>query len=70
MMIYKDGNVQVKALRKDYNTYDIVVFIRKIFGKGFQEAETLYRNYTKKQVEKLKQEVESQKQAIENEIQG
>lgn len=55
--------MQIKAVRKDYNTYDIVVFVRKIFGKGFQEAETLYRNYTKKQVERLKQ-------TIENEIQG
>ena len=55
--------MQIKAVRKDYNTYDIVVFVRKIFGNGFQEAETLYRNYTKKQVERLKQ-------AIENEIQG
>ena len=60
MVIYKDENVQVKAVRKDYNTYDIVVFIRKIFGKGFQEGETLYRNYTKKQAEMLKQEVETQ----------
>ena len=60
MVIYKDKNVQVKAVRKDYNTYDIVVFIRKIFGKGFQEGETLYRNYTKKQVRMLKQEVETQ----------
>ena len=60
MVIYKDKNVQVKAVRKDYNTYDIVVFIRKIFGKGFQEGETLYRNYTKKQAEMLKQEVETQ----------
>ena len=59
MVIYKDKNVQVKAVRKDYNTYDIVVFIRKIFGKGFQEGETLYRNYTKKQAERLKQEVET-----------
>ena len=63
MVIYKNKNTQIKAVRKDYNTYDIVVFVRKIFGKGFQEAETLYRNYTKKQVERLKQ-------AIENEIQG
>lgn len=63
MIIYKNKNVQIKAVRKDYNTYDIVVFVRKIFGKGFQEAETLYRNYTKKQVERLKQ-------TIENEIQG
>lgn len=55
--------MQIKAVRKDYNTYDIVVFVRKIFGKGFQEAETLYRNYTKKQVEGLKH-------TIENEIQG
>ena len=62
MVIYKDKNVQVKAVRKDYNTYDIVVFIRKIFGKGFQEGETLYRNYTKKQAEMLKQEVETRKQ--------
>lgn len=62
MVIYKDENVQVKAVRKDYNTYDIVVFVRKIFGKGFQEGETLYRNYTKKQAERLKQEVETQKQ--------
>ena len=59
MVIYKDENVQVKAVRKDYNTYDIVVFVRKIFGKGFQEGETLYRNYTKKQAERLKQEVET-----------
>ena len=59
MVIYKDKNVQVKAVRKDYNTYDIVVFIRKIFGKGFQEGETLYRNYTKKQAKMLKQEVET-----------
>ena len=63
MVIYKNKNMQIKSVRKDYNAYDIVVFVRKIFGKGFQEAETLYRNYTKKQVEKLKQ-------AIENEIQG
>ena len=63
MVIYKNENMQIKAVRKDYNTYDIVVFVRKIFGKGFQEAETLYRNYTKKQVEKLKQ-------AIKNQIQG
>ena len=63
MVIHKNKNMQIKAVRKDYNTYDIVVFVRKIFGKGFQEAETLYRNYTKKQVEMLKQ-------AIENEIQG
>lgn len=63
MVIYKNENMQIKAVRKDYNTYDIVVFVRKIFGKGFQEAETLYRNYTKKQVERLKQ-------TIENEIQG
>ena len=63
MVIYKNENMHIKAVKKDYNTYDIVVFVRKIFGKGFQEAETLYRNYTKKQVEKLKQ-------AIENEIQG
>lgn len=63
MVIHKNKNMQIKAVRKDYNTYDIVVFVRKIFGKGFQEAETLYRNYTKKQVERLKQ-------AIENEIQG
>lgn len=63
MVIYKNKNTQIKAVRIDYNTYDIVVFVRKIFGKGFQEAETLYRNYTKKQVERLKQ-------AIENEIQG
>ena len=62
MVIHKNKNMQIKAVRKDYNTYDIVVFVRKIFGKGFQEAETLYRNYTKKQVEMLKQ-------AIENEIQ-
>lgn len=33
--------MQIKAVRKDYNTYDIVVFVRKIFGKGFQEAETI-----------------------------
>ena len=59
MVIYKDENVQVKAVRKDYNTYDIVVFIRKIFGKGFQEGETLYRNYTKKQAKMLKHEVET-----------
>lgn len=63
MVIYKNKNMQIKAVRIDYNTYDIVVFVRKIFGKGFQEAETLYRNYTKKQVGRLKQ-------AIENEIQG
>ena len=63
MVIYKNKNTQIKAVRIDYNTYDIVVFVRKIFGKGFQEAETLYRNYTKKQVERLKQ-------TIENEIQG
>ena len=63
MVIYKNKNMQIKAVRKDYNTYDIVVFVRKIFGKGFQEAETLYRNYTKKQVGRLKQ-------TIENEIQG
>lgn len=63
MVIHKNKNMQIKAVRKDYNTYDIVVFVRKIFGKGFQEAETLYRNYTKKQVEGLKQ-------TIENEIQG
>ena len=63
MVIYKNKNMHIKAVRIDYNTYDIVVFVRKIFGKGFQEAETLYRNYTKKQVERLKQ-------AIENEIQG
>lgn len=63
MVIHKNKNMQIKAVRKDYNTYDIVVFVRKIFGKGFQEAETLYRNYTKKQVERLKQ-------TIENEIQG
>lgn len=63
MVIYKNKNSYIKAVRIDYNTYDIVVFVRKIFGKGFQEAETLYRNYTKKQVERLKQ-------AIENEIQG
>lgn len=63
MVIHKNKNMQIKAVRKDYNSYDIVVFVRKIFGKGFQEAETLYRNYTKKQVERLKQ-------AIENEIQG
>lgn len=63
MVIYKKKNLQIKAVRKDYNTYDIVVFFRKIFGKGFQESETLCWNYTKKQVEMLKQ-------AIENEIQG
>ena len=63
MVIHKNKNMQIKAVRKDYNTYDIVVFVRKIFGKGFQEAETLYRNYTKKQVGRLKQ-------TIENEIQG
>lgn len=63
MVIHKNKNMQIKAVRKDYNTYDIVVFVRKIFGNGFQEAETLYRNYTKKQVERLKQ-------TIENEIQG
>ena len=63
MVIHKNKNMQIKAVRKDYNTYDIVVFVRKIFGKGFQEAETLYRNYTKKQVERLKQ-------TIENETQG
>lgn len=62
MVIHKNKNMQIKAVRKDYNTYDIVVFVRKIFGKGFQEAETLCRNYTKKQVERLKQ-------TIENEIQ-
>ena len=60
MVIYKNKNMQIKAVRIDYNTYDIVVFIRKIFGKGFQEGETLYRNYTKKQAEMLKQEVETQ----------
>lgn len=59
MVIYKDENVQVKAVRKDYDKYDIVVFVRKIFGKGFQEGETLYRNYTKKQAQMLKQEVET-----------
>ena len=59
MVIYKNKNMQIKAVRIDYNTYDIVVFIRKIFGKGFQEGETLYRNYTKKQVKMLKQEVET-----------
>ena len=62
MVIYKNKNMQIKAVRIDYNTYDIVVFVRKIFGKGFQEAETLYRNYTKKQAKMLKQEVETQKQ--------
>ena len=62
MVIYKNKNMQIKAVRIDYNTYDIVVFVRKIFGKGFQEAETLYRNYTKKQVERLKYEVETRKQ--------
>lgn len=61
MMIYKNENVQIKAVRKDYNTYDIVVFVRKMFGKGFQEAETLYRNYTKKQAERLKHKVEVEK---------
>ena len=63
MVIYKYDNMHIKAVTKAYNKYDIVVFVRKIFGKGFQEAETLYRNYTKKQVEKLKQ-------AIKNQIQG
>ena len=62
MMIYKNENVQIKAVRKDYNTYDIVVFVRKMFGKGFQESETLYRNYTKKQAERLKHKVEVEKQ--------
>ena len=61
-MIYKNENVQIKAVRKDYNTYDVVVFVRKMFGKGFQEAETLYRNYTKKQVGELKHTVELEKQ--------
>lgn len=61
MVIYKNENVQIKAVRKDYNTYDIVVFVRKMFGKGFQEAETLYQNYTKKQAERLKQKVEVEK---------
>ena len=62
MVIYKNKNMQIKAVRIDYNTYDIVVFVRKIFGKGFQEAETLYRNYTKKQVGRLKQAIENEKQ--------
>ena len=62
MIIYKNENVQIKAVRKDYNNYDIIVFVRKIFGKGFQEGETLYRNYTKKQAEDLKWTVESEKQ--------
>lgn len=62
MMIYKNENVQIKAVRRDYNTYDIVVFVRKMFGKGFQEGETLYRNYTNKQVKELKWTVESEKQ--------
>lgn len=62
MMIYKNENVQIKAVRKEYNTYDIVVFVRKIFGKGFQEGETLYRNYTKKQAKDLKWTVETEKQ--------
>ena len=62
MVIYKTKNTLIKAVRKDYNTYDIVVFFRKIFGKGFQEVETLCWNYTKKQVERLKHEVETRKQ--------
>ena len=61
MVIYKNPNVQIRAVRRDYNTYDIVVFVRKMFGKGFQEAETLYRNYTNKQVKELKHTVESEK---------
>lgn len=62
MIIYRNENVQIKAVRKEYNSYDIVVFVRKIFGKGFQEGETLYRNYTKKQAERLKHKVEVEKQ--------
>lgn len=57
MILYKNENMQIKAVRKEYNTYDIVVFVRKIFGKGFQEAETLYRNYTNQQIKELKTKI-------------
>lgn len=54
MVLYRDKHQKLVAIRKQRNNYEVVRFVRPVFGKGFIEAETIRQGLTLKQIKDIR----------------